>query len=69
MKSRTREPRSKPPATGGVPVDDTARQAIIDRANRMLSQSKTLRKMSGQLLQESQNLRRLAVTPKTKKTK
>ena len=37
---------------------DESRRIIIDRANRMLRQSKTLRKMSDELLQESNDIRR-----------
>ena len=37
---------------------DDNRRIIIDRANRMLRQSKTLRKMSDELLNESNDIRR-----------
>jgi hypothetical protein len=37
---------------------DENRRIIIDRANRMLRQSKMLRKMSDELLHESNDIRR-----------
>jgi hypothetical protein len=45
---------------------DKARRTIIDRANRMLRQSKTLRKLSDELLEESKTIRvsAMAVQPK-----
>jgi len=39
---------------------DNQRRTIIDRANRMLKQSQTLRKVSDELLQESKDLRSAA---------
>lgn len=50
----------------GMP-DDQERRTIIDRANRMVRQSKTLRKLSDELLQEANDLRAVAKKPKTKK--
>ena len=41
-------------------MPDEGRRTIIDRANRMLRQSKTLRKMSEELLHESRDIRRSA---------
>ena len=41
-------------------MSDEGRRIIIDRANRMLRQSKTLRKVSEDLLQESRDIRRSA---------
>lgn len=41
-------------------MPDDGRRTIIDRANLMLRQSKTLRKLSEDLLQESRNIRRSA---------
>jgi hypothetical protein len=38
--------------------DDADRQRILDRANRMVGQSKLLRKMAEELRQESDDLRR-----------
>ncbi|HLK36930.1 MAG TPA: hypothetical protein VKU41_09295 [Polyangiaceae bacterium] len=38
-------------------ADDRERRRILDRANRMLRQSKTLRKVSDELLRESGDLR------------
>ena len=46
-------------------MPDDSRRTIIDRANRMLRQSKTLRKMSNELLQESNDIRRAAKPAKT----
>ena len=47
--------------------DEQERRVIIDRANRMLKQSQTLRKLSDELLEEASDLRRSAkrITPKT----
>jgi hypothetical protein len=45
-------------------MPDDSRRTIIDRANRMLRQSKTLRKMSDELLQDSKDSRAVK-TPKT----
>lgn len=41
-------------------MPDDGRRTIIDRANLMLRQSKTLRKLSEDLLQESRDIRRSA---------
>jgi hypothetical protein len=38
--------------------DDVDRQRVLDRANRMVRQSKILRKMAEELRQESSDLRR-----------
>jgi hypothetical protein len=38
-------------------MPDEERRKIIDRANRLLKQSKDLRKMSDELLQESKDIR------------
>jgi len=38
-------------------IDDQDRKRIMDRANRMLEQSKVLRKLSDELLKESRDLR------------
>jgi hypothetical protein len=43
-----------------MPSDDQKRRVILDRADRMLRQSKTLRKLSDELLQESKDLRQAA---------
>ena len=51
-----------------MPADDNHR-IIIDRANRMLRQSKTLRKLSDELLKESKDLRTAAKDQKRKKSK
>jgi len=40
--------------------DEQERRIIIDRANRMLKQSQTLRKLSDELLDEAHDLRRSA---------
>ena len=40
--------------------DDSDRRRIIDRANRMVRQSATLRKLADELLQESDDLRTTA---------
>jgi hypothetical protein len=37
--------------------DSEPRRTILDRANRLLKQSKTLRKLSDELLQESRDIR------------
>jgi hypothetical protein len=37
--------------------DEQDRKRIVDRANRMVEQSKILRKLSDELLQESRDLR------------
>jgi len=39
-------------------MPDDGRRTIIDRANRMLRQSRTLRKLADELLQESKDIRR-----------
>ena len=53
--------------------DDTARRVIIDRADRMLKQSRSLRQLSEQLQKESRDLKResddLRVSAKTNPTK
>jgi len=38
-------------------TDDEDRKRIVDRANRMVEQSKILRKLSDELLKESRDLR------------
>ena len=48
---------------------DESRRIIIDRANRMLRQSKTLRKMSDELLQESKAIRRSVKALKPKRSR
>ena len=48
---------------------DKERRTIIDRANRMLKQSQTLRKVSDELLQESKDLRSAAKNIKRKPAK
>ena len=48
---------------------DEERRVIIDRANRMLRQSKILRKLSEELLQESDDLRKSVKRIKAKRTK
>jgi len=40
-----------------MPDDDQNRRTILDRADRLLRQSKTLRKMSEELLDESKDIR------------
>ena len=40
--------------------DDTDRKRIIDRADRMLKQSRTLRRISDELLSESRDIRNSA---------
>lgn len=47
-------------------VDQGRRRLILDRANRMLRQSKTLRKVSESLLQDSNDLRTSVKAPKGK---
>jgi len=49
--------------------DEQERRIIIDRANRMLKQSQTLRKLSDELLDEADDLRRSAkrIPPRTRK--
>ncbi len=49
--------------------DDENRRTIINRANRMLRQSKTLRKLSDELLKESKDLRTAAKDMKRKKSR
>lgn len=39
-------------------MPDKARRTILDRADRMVRQSKTLRKVAAELLQESRDIRR-----------
>ena len=46
--------------------DEENRRTIISRANRMLRQSRTLRKLSDELLQESKQLRAAANDTKRK---
>ena len=48
---------------------DENRRKIIDRANRILRQSKILRKLSDELLRESKDLRQAAHGVETKKKK
>jgi hypothetical protein len=50
-----------------MPSDEDNRRTIISRANRMLRQSQTLRKLSDELLQESKDLR--AAANETKRNK
>lgn len=38
-------------------ADEESRRQIIDRANRLVKQSKTLRKLSDELLAESNDIR------------
>jgi hypothetical protein len=45
------------------------RRIVIDRANRMLKQSRTLRKLSDELLKESNDLRATAKDTKPKKAR
>jgi hypothetical protein len=47
--------------------DEDDRRTIISRANRMLRQSKTLRKLSDELFKESKDLRSAAKDTKRKK--
>jgi hypothetical protein len=49
-------------------ADAVDRQGILDRANRMLTQSKILRKMAEELQQESDDLR-LSVKRPTKQSR
>ena len=49
-------------------ADDVDRRTILDRANRMMRQSRTLRKVADELLQESNDLRR-ATGKKSRRTK
>jgi hypothetical protein len=49
--------------------DEDTRQTIISRANRMLRQSRTLRKLSDELLEESKDLREAAKDTKRKKSR
>jgi hypothetical protein len=46
-------------------MSDDARRVVIDRANRMLKQSQTLRKLADELLEESRDLK-ASVKPKAK---
>ena len=48
-------------------TDDDNHRIILDRANRMLRQSKVLRKMSDELLQEGKDLRATGKDLKRKK--
>jgi hypothetical protein len=50
-------------------MPDEGRRIIITRANRMLRQSKTLRKMSEELLRESKDIRRGVKKIKEKRPK
>jgi len=50
-------------------TDEENRRTIISRANRMLRQSKTLRKLSDELLQESNDLREAAKDTKRKQSR
>jgi hypothetical protein len=43
--------------TVGCMADEKEHRVILDRANRMLRQSKILRRLSEELLQESKDLR------------
>jgi hypothetical protein len=49
--------------------DEQNRRTIIGRANRMLRQSQTLRKLSDELLKESRDLRAVAKDTKRKKSR
>jgi hypothetical protein len=49
--------------------DEDNRRTIISRANRMLRQSKTLRKLSDELFEESKDLRSAAKDTKRKKSR
>ena len=49
--------------------DEENRQTIISRANRMLRQSQTLRKLSDELLKESKDLRSAAKDTKRNKSR
>ena len=44
------------------------RRTILDRANRMLRQSRTLRKLSDELLEESNDLRSTVTGGKSKQS-
>lgn len=46
---------------------DEERRTVIDRANRMLRQSQTLRKLADKLLQESKDPRTAGKNVKSKK--
>ena len=46
--------------------DEENHRVVIDRANRMLRQSKTLRKLSDELLKESKDIRAAAKSQKRK---
>jgi len=50
-------------------TDDPERRQIIDRANRMLKQSKRLRKLADELQSESDDIRRSTKRPKAKQRK
>jgi hypothetical protein len=45
------------------------RRIVLDRANRMLKQSRTLRRLSDELLKESNDLRAAAKDTKRKKAR
>jgi hypothetical protein len=47
-------------------MDDADRRTLIDRANRLMKQSKDLRRMSDELLQEAKDIR--AATPRKRKS-
>lgn len=49
--------------------DEDNRRTIISRANRMLRQSQTLRKLSDELLKESKDLRSTARDTERKKSR
>jgi len=51
----------------GIQLAEADRRRIIDRANRMLKQSQTLRKLADELLDESRDIRQSARhrTPRT----
>jgi hypothetical protein len=48
--------------------DNETRRTVIDRANRMLRQSQTLRRLADELLRESNDLRTTAKDIKPKKS-
>jgi hypothetical protein len=48
--------------------DQESRRTVIDRANRMLRQSRTLRKLADELLQESNDLKETSKDIKPKKS-
>jgi len=50
-------------------TDDHERRRILDRANRMLRQSETLRKLSDELLSESNDLRNTVKRRPKKRTR